>query len=483
MPFERPSLSTLVAQGRASVETELEGSDSRLRRSFLDVLVRLVAGLAHGAYGYLDWIARQSIPDTSTGPELRRWCSLFGVAEVPAAFAVGSVSLSGTNGTLIPAGTALRRADSTEYATSDDATIASGAATVDVVAVASGTAGNAEAGVSLQFVSPILGVNITGTVVAPGITGGTDSESEESLLQRLVERLQKPPSGGAAFDYERQAKLYPGVTDVFVYGGLRDDVQKGSVIGTTVDSEVNGNWLPRGAVTRVKVVVYWRSTNLSNNEVVGLLLNLQDATSSGGAGAADFGAGVSPTLFTAPASGGPHTAEGVLEQTFSVSAARAYLRTQQTLTTSSTGTATWSVTVELEGDIGVVHVAPLFYDRADPIPISADIDAVEELLSDPAFKPVTAILDVYALTPVPVNFTIVTPDDEVVQAAITAELKDLFRREATPGGVLLISHIREAISIAAGETDHSLTTPTANIDLAGDVTKIATVGTITWVPA
>lgn len=51
------------------------------------------------------------------------------------------------------------------------------------------------------------------------------------------------------------------------------------------------------------------------------------------------------------------------------------------------------------------------------------------------------------------------PDTTAVRAAITSSLKDLHEREAGLGDKLLISHIREAISGAAGETDHPLTLP------------------------
>ena len=41
-----------------------------------------------------------------------------------------------------------------------------------------------------------------------------------------------------------------------------------------------------------------------------------------------------------------------------------------------------------------------------------------------------------------------------------------------------MSHIREAISTAAGETDHVLTSPTA--DVVESATEIATLGTVTF---
>ena len=55
---------------------------------------------------------------------------------------------------------------------------------------------------------------------------------------------------------------------------------------------------------------------------------------------------------------------------------------------------------------------------------------------------------------------------------------DLLRRESEPGGTILVSHIREAISIAAGEMDHELQLPSGNVVFGTG--KIAVPGIITW---
>ena len=80
---------------------------------------------------------------------------------------------------------------------------------------------------------------------------------------------------------------------------------------------------------------------------------------------------------------------------------------------------------------------------------------------------------------VPVNFTLsVTPNTATVKAAVEAELRALILRDGKPGVALKISHIREAISIAAGEDDYVLTLPAANVAMATG--QIATMGVVTW---
>lgn len=127
--------------------------------------------------------------------------------------------------------------------------------------------------------------------------------------------------------------------------------------------------------------------------------------------------------------------------------------------------------------LGTVRVLFVMDGRVDIIPAGGDVTLVTAAIA--AQRPVTADVTVAAPTATPLDLTITpTPDTPEVRAAIEAELRDLISREAEPGGTLLFTHIHEAISIAAGETDHSLTTPSANVTAAA--AHISTMGTITW---
>jgi uncharacterized phage protein gp47/JayE len=96
-----------------------------------------------------------------------------------------------------------------------------------------------------------------------------------------------------------------------------------------------------------------------------------------------------------------------------------------------------------------------------------------------SLRPACAQITVFACVAQAVDFTIsLTPDTAVVRQAVREALSDLFRFEAIPEGTMLISHLREAISQAAGETDHILLTPTANV--AADAGRLLTMGEITW---
>lgn len=131
------------------------------------------------------------------------------------------------------------------------------------------------------------------------------------------------------------------------------------------------------------------------------------------------------------------------------------------------------------GEMGVGTVVIRFMrdDDASAIPDAGEVATVQAYINDR--RPVTAAVTVVAPVAAPLNFTIaLSPNTAAARAAVTAELTDLLRREAQPGGTLLLSHIREAISLAAGETDHVLSSPAANVVSAAG--QIPSMGVITW---
>lgn len=212
MSFERPTLSALRTQARADVAARLTGTDAALRRALAMVLAESFAALVHHQYGYLDYIARQVIPDTAEGIYLDRWCRIVGIARKPATAAGGLVTATGTDGTAIPDGATLTRSDGVVYAVTAGATIASGEASLSVLAATPGADGALEAGAALTFVTAIPGVNGTATVGDAGLTGGGPEESDVALRDRLRARLSEPPTGGSVTDYVAWALENVGVT-------------------------------------------------------------------------------------------------------------------------------------------------------------------------------------------------------------------------------------------------------------------------------
>lgn len=126
---------------------------------------------------------------------------------------------------------------------------------------------------------------------------------------------------------------------------------------------------------------------------------------------------------------------------------------------------------------GTVTVRFVRDDDVSIIPDAGEVTAVYDYIQER--RPVTAQVHVFAPVAVPLNFTIdLTPDTAAIRAAVTASLQDLLARESAPGATILLSHIREAISIAAGESDHVLSVPAANV--THTTGQMATMGVITW---
>lgn len=113
----------------------------------------------------------------------------------------------------------------------------------------------------------------------------------------------------------------------------------------------------------------------------------------------------------------------------------------------------------------------------DPFPNEAFRAAVFAYLDKK--RHATGELYVLAPKPKPIVYQIrLTPDTGPVRAAVRVALKALILAEASLGVTLLRSHQDEAISGAAGEDDHEMLVPAANVTVLPN--EIATFGDIAW---
>ena len=123
-------------------------------------------------------------------------------------------------------------------------------------------------------------------------------------------------------------------------------------------------------------------------------------------------------------------------------------------------------------------------------PTAAELEAVSTHLA--SLKPVTADVVVLAPPEEAVNMTIlIRRDAPSVRASVLANLADLFASEAVPrgtlrddgtvaGGRVLLSRIREAVSLAAGEEDSSVSLDSDPIPAAANA--ILVLGNVTFQP-
>lgn len=215
MPFQRPTLDQLIAR----VETDIKGGlgiVTVLRRSFIAVISRALAGLAHLLFGFLAFIAKQVFPDTAEDEFLERWSSIWGVTKNEATFAELNIDIIFTGIGTVPVNRLYQRSDGTQYRLDAEVTSV-GAETLPgkVIAVDAGDAGNLADGETIALLSPIANVTSDSDVTSAEVEG-EDTESNTSLRARLINRLQNPPLGGSTNDYLQVALAVPGVTRAWV---------------------------------------------------------------------------------------------------------------------------------------------------------------------------------------------------------------------------------------------------------------------------
>jgi len=138
----------------------------------------------------------------------------YGVDRKSAIKSIGQVTLTGPESTQVPKGTRIRTDGGVYFVTLFDVVLAQGSAITSVEAVNGGASGNVPTGAINVVVGDLAGVvSVTNSVA---FDGGVDEESDESLLQRVYDKVRKPATSGNAYHYEQWAREVAGVSDVKV---------------------------------------------------------------------------------------------------------------------------------------------------------------------------------------------------------------------------------------------------------------------------
>lgn len=248
MAFDRPTLQQLVTRIIGDFQARITGASNLLRRSFVRVAGTVYAGACHLLYGRLDDLAKQLFATSADSVFLDVHGYEVGKLRNPAVKAIGSGIATGTESTVIPAGSELQAGSGQIYITDTAATITGGTATVDFTAQLAGEDGNDDAGISLSFVSPISGIDSTITVDSDGIVDGSDEESDDDYRNRILARKQRLPHGGAEHDYVTWAKEYPGVTRVWTFPQYQGNGTIGIAFVRDDDASIIPNETQRDAV-------------------------------------------------------------------------------------------------------------------------------------------------------------------------------------------------------------------------------------------
>lgn len=149
-------------------------------------------------------------PSAESGEYLDKHAQQLGMVRQPGAKARAKVTFTGTDGTVIPAGTALYTPGSgLRYVTLEAATVSRGSAAVTAEAERIGADYNVPAGAISSMAVNLPGIDTLSNREAA--SGGSAPESDAELYARIHDRLSLPITSGNANHYIQWAKETDGV--------------------------------------------------------------------------------------------------------------------------------------------------------------------------------------------------------------------------------------------------------------------------------
>ena len=220
----------------AQLEASLSQTIPLLPKSFLRVLSKAIAGVFVLLYKYGGFMFLQIFVQTASANQttvngkilipLTFWGRLIGVGDpVPATSAelLIDITVDTQVGTL-PSGTQLVSTDNGVTYITIGAVLLDAPTVQATVQAASdqaggggtGAIGNLAPGAILSFANPLANVARNTTVDSQTVTGA-NAEATEVYRQRVIDKFQKRPQGGAYADYEQWGEEVAGIINVYPY--------------------------------------------------------------------------------------------------------------------------------------------------------------------------------------------------------------------------------------------------------------------------
>lgn len=259
MSLTTPTTADINSLILAQLEASLNQTLSLLPKAFTRVLAKALAGVFILLYKYAGFMFLQQFVKTAAYADtevngvtinpLLFWGRLIGVGDPTAATQAQlliEITVENQTGSL-PANTQLvGPGNGVTYLTLTG--VALDAATVQVTARASadqsggngeGTIGNLDAAAVVSFANPIANVARNAVVVSQVVTGA-EGEDTEVYRQRVIDRFQKRPQGGAYADYEQWGEEAAGIINVYPYTGAPGEVDVYSEATVASSGSVDG---------------------------------------------------------------------------------------------------------------------------------------------------------------------------------------------------------------------------------------------------
>ena len=215
-----PTTKQITAQNIANLEATLNQTTPLNDKAFNRVLSATEAVMFTSLYKFGVDRIMQVFATTANRDGLIVLGNEYGVNIKVAVAAVLTITLPGTNGTIIPATNEFTGdSNGVRYSVDASATVTGGIATISVTANQTGVIGNLNNGETLTISNQVAGAETVATVTATTTTGA-EEEATEAYRIRILDVIRAPGGGGNAADYRNWSQEVAGVARAYPYAGL-----------------------------------------------------------------------------------------------------------------------------------------------------------------------------------------------------------------------------------------------------------------------
>ena len=264
MSLETPTTQQINENIIAQLEASLNQTIPLLPKSFLRVLAKVLSGVFVIIYKYGGFIFKQMFVQTASFKDvdfngttinpLKFWGRLIGVGDPVEATRSEleiEITVLDQTGNLSSGTQLVGETNGVTYILTSGVVLNSEKVQGIIKAVndqsggnGSGIIGNLEPDQLVSFVSPLPNIDRIAKVTKQEVTG-TEGETEAFYRQRIIDRFQKKPQGGAYADYEQWGEEAAGIIKVYPYTGQPGQVDVYSE--ATIDSSGNPDGIPTQA--------------------------------------------------------------------------------------------------------------------------------------------------------------------------------------------------------------------------------------------
>ena len=236
MSLQTPTTKQINDNIIAQLEASLSQTIPLLPKSFLRVLSKALSGVFILLYKYAGFMFLQqfvrtaSIDPTEVNGQIVRplieWGRLVGVGDPVAATQAEllvDVTVTSQTGFILSGSQLIGAGNGVTYITIGSTALNAPTVQATIRAASDqsngggvGIIGNLDPGALVSFANPLANIEQS-AVVDSQVTTGANAEATEVYRQRVVDKFQKRPQGGAYSDYEQWGEQVAGVANVYPY--------------------------------------------------------------------------------------------------------------------------------------------------------------------------------------------------------------------------------------------------------------------------